>query len=304
MSKIKKLVLNGTTYTISDENAVAFDAAQELTAQQQTQARANIGAAAVGEGGSGGSSTLIVTVTDEVADHTPAEIYAHVQAGGTAVLLYDGIFFGMTRADASHAEFSSATDENLIDYIKVNEDGSVERMEHLFASQEMPAGAGVPVIDLDAMGLADIPMGGGEAFLETDTTAIRTALDNGLATFVIPVAEDGVAMPIRATMNAVATPAGLYLCTSILQTGSIMTLTVIVDQGYVAVQWSPLEAGSVTVDDALDAASTNPVQNKVICEQLDQAGIAMGQLAAAIPTDDHINALIDAKLGVIENGTY
>ena len=31
---------------------------------------------------------------------------------------------------------------------------------------------------------------------------------------------------------------------------------------------------------------------------------AMQTLAGAIPTDDHINALIDAKLGVIENGTY
>ena len=31
---------------------------------------------------------------------------------------------------------------------------------------------------------------------------------------------------------------------------------------------------------------------------------AMQTLAGAIPTEDSINALIDAKLGVIENGTY
>lgn len=28
------------------------------------------------------------------------------------------------------------------------------------------------------------------------------------------------------------------------------------------------------------------------------------KLAADIPSDDHINSLIDTKLGVIENGTY
>lgn len=300
MKEINKIKIGDQVYTLADDGTVAFDAAQALTEEQKAQARQNIGAAAAGETGAG---TLIVTVTDEVANHTPAEIYTHVQAGGTAVLLYSNIFFGMTRATTRHAEFSSATDESLIDYVCVNEDGSVERIEHLFVSQEM-LDAVTPVFDLAAMGMSAISMTGGSATLGTDTTAIRTALHNGLATFVIPVAEGGAVMPIRATMNAVSTPDGTYLCTGILQLDSIMTLSVMVAQGYVAVQWSPLETGSVTVDDALDAESTNPVQNKVICAQLDQANIVLGQLAASIPSDDHINTLIDAKLGVIENGTY
>ena len=62
--------------------------------------------------------------------------------------------------------------------------------------------------------------------------------------------------------------------------------------------------GSITVDSALNPNSTNPVQNKVICEQLIQANTVLGQLQASIPTEAAINALIDAKLGVIENGTY
>lgn len=57
-------------------------------------------------------------------------------------------------------------------------------------------------------------------------------------------------------------------------------------------------------DAALDPASTHPVQNKVICEQLDLANAALEQIVAMIPTETAINALIDAKLGVIENGTY
>lgn len=64
------------------------------------------------------------------------------------------------------------------------------------------------------------------------------------------------------------------------------------------------QGASITVDSELNAESENPVQNRVICGVLTEASIAMDQLAQAIPTDDHINSLIDAKLGVIENGSY
>ena len=107
-------------------------------------------------------------------------------------------------------------------------------------------------------------------------------------------------------------------------------------------------AVTITVDSALSATSTNPVQNKVITayfnnavqtlEQLQasiptidttlskagqaadagavgavllEANTAMEQMAQAIdkvagsiPTDTYFNSLIDAKLGVIENGSY
>ena len=61
---------------------------------------------------------------------------------------------------------------------------------------------------------------------------------------------------------------------------------------------------ALTPDAALDAESTRPVQNKVICQQLDMATQTLEQIVAMIPTEAAINALIDAKLGVIENGTY
>ena len=65
---------------------------------------------------------------------------------------------------------------------------------------------------------------------------------------------------------------------------------------------------SITVDTELSTTSENPVQNKAVAQALsdfaDEAGTALQQLAQTIPTDDHINTLIDAKLGVIENGTY
>ena len=43
---------------------------------------------------------------------------------------------------------------------------------------------------------------------------------------------------------------------------------------------------SITVDAALDPNSTNPVQNKVICEQLAQAEEVLQQLQGSIPAID------------------
>lgn len=56
-TKMKTLTINNVTYDITDDSAVSFVEAQTLTEEQKEQARANIGAAAIGEGGSGGASS-------------------------------------------------------------------------------------------------------------------------------------------------------------------------------------------------------------------------------------------------------
>lgn len=67
-------------------------------------------------------------------------------------------------------------------------------------------------------------------------------------------------------------------------------------------------SASITVDDALSETSTNPVQNKVLTAEfnaaIEQIGGVLQEMQGAIPTEDSINTLIDAKLGVIENGIY
>lgn len=66
-----------------------------------------------------------------------------------------------------------------------------------------------------------------------------------------------------------------------------------------------VEVGApVTVDSELSATSENPVQNKVIFGMVFEFSETLQLLQADIPTDAHINDLIDAKLGVIENGAY
>ena len=61
---------------------------------------------------------------------------------------------------------------------------------------------------------------------------------------------------------------------------------------------------ALTPDAALDATSTRPVQNKVLAQLFAEAQTSLGQIVGMIPDETDINALIDAKLGVIENGTY
>lgn len=65
------------------------------------------------------------------------------------------------------------------------------------------------------------------------------------------------------------------------------------------------EAGSsITVDSALSATSENPVQNKVIAGVVNQFVSGFEQIYAAIPTDAHINDLIDAYLSEALGGDY
>lgn len=59
-----------------------------------------------------------------------------------------------------------------------------------------------------------------------------------------------------------------------------------------------------TVDSTLSATSTNPIQNKAVAQKFSSLEADMDRIEGAIPTDTYINTLIDAKLGVIENGTY
>ena len=58
------------------------------------------------------------------------------------------------------------------------------------------------------------------------------------------------------------------------------------------------------VDSALSATSTNPIQNKAVAQKFASLESDLDMVAGSIPTDTYINALIDNKLGVIENGTY
>lgn len=113
---------------IALEGGAILNTAQALTDKQKAQARANIGAAAEGETG---GSTMTVTITDGVASHTSAEIFAHVQAGGTAALEDgNGFVYPLVGSCADYATFEHSYDDDLRDNIVVYDDGSVEYREY------------------------------------------------------------------------------------------------------------------------------------------------------------------------------
>lgn len=83
MAEMKTLTINGVKFDITDDAAVRFEE-QSLTEEQKAQARENIGVT--------GGNVMIVTVNDEdMASHSPAEIYEHVQNGGIVRLNYLGV---------------------------------------------------------------------------------------------------------------------------------------------------------------------------------------------------------------------
>lgn len=83
--------------------------------------------------------------------------------------------------------------------------------------------------------------------------------------------------------------------------GKVLSVT---DGVWVVKEITGGSGGSITVDSALSPDSTNPVQNKVIHAQLLQANAVLGQLQASIPTDAHINGLIDTYLSEALGGDY
>lgn len=100
---------------------------QSLTDEQKARARENIGAATEGE--AGGSNTLIVTITDDVASHTSAEIYAHAQVG-SVMLEQNNERWALNHCDAECAVFEqSLPEESVFMAVYVYTDGSTERFE-------------------------------------------------------------------------------------------------------------------------------------------------------------------------------
>lgn len=81
-----------------------------------------------------GSSTLTVTITDGVASHTSEEIYARVQADGTAVLEVDGDLFPFQKYDGD-VLFAGIGGSGYAGYW-VYSDGSTEFVEGPFLTYQ------------------------------------------------------------------------------------------------------------------------------------------------------------------------
>ena len=140
-------------------------------------------------------------------------------------------------------------------------------------------------VEIPKPGSVDIPTTLPNPKALTFTGAVSKTYDGSSAVSVaIPTVPSSLKNPNAITFTGAAT--GTY-------DGSA-PLTVNIPEG----------GASITVDDAFNPESTNPVQNKVICAFVLEANETVTQIQKSIPSDNHINELINTALGVIENGTY
>lgn len=159
----------------------------------------------------------------------------------------------------------------VIDKIK-QKSGNFKLMDA--ADVEMPDGksvaeafdgieATIPVFDLAELGLTAIPVTGGSGLLQTDTTAIQTALAKGPVGFVIPVNAEAV-INAFVIMNG-AEIGGDYQCISVVNIIEPATVTVNVNASGIQVIFASLK-DSVGLKEAAEVDFKGYESNGVVVE--------------------------------------
>lgn len=100
-------------------------------------------------------------------------------------------------------------------------------LESLARRKDIPESFEIPVFDLAELGLDAIPVTGGSGLLQTDTTAIQTALAKGPVGFVVPI-NMGTVVNATFIMNG-AGIGGAYQCISMVNYTEAATITINVD---------------------------------------------------------------------------
>jgi hypothetical protein len=204
-------------------------------------------------------NTLVVNISDmtQMASHTPDEILAHLNGGGNVVLNVDGSgIASLSTCTTSQANFTFTIENGgtaISAVIIVNDDKSYSFLE---------VGAG----------------GGGD-------TLIVTVDENMVASHSPAEVYEhisGGGTVIMVAGSDIYTPS-VYMETTVLFTlvvpaedGAVLGVIVVNEDKSVSIIEMGGGGGDITVDDALDENSTNPVQNKVVYE----AVVGIGQTAS------------------------
>lgn len=80
-------------------------------------------------------SALIVTVTDNVASHNSAQIYAHAQSG-EVVLEHDGFVYPLVGCAPEYAVLEHFCDDGIIFRAEIDQEGQVTFSEKAYATVE------------------------------------------------------------------------------------------------------------------------------------------------------------------------
>lgn len=132
------------------------------------------------------SDTLIVTITGSRSDYTSAEIYAHVQAGGTAVLCVDGVYYALKNCESGKASFAGLDTGNGLDTVlwEIDDTALAEHFNyrHVVTPTTANVGQAIVVKEADSNGkptaweCVDFPSGDGIS--NTEKTLMLTLFRN------------------------------------------------------------------------------------------------------------------------------
>ena len=252
MADMKTLTVGGITYNIKDAGAVHTP---EIARVGQT-----IVVKSVDESGKptewecvdlpSNESVLLVTITDGIASHTAAEIYAHVQSGGSAVL---------SGANIDFLPLASASNNACIFGGNIDIEHDLATNYVVYASKEV------------------------ESFF---TNYART--QNLPKTLVVTVTQEGTASHGPQDIDSHARSGGtvmfspdddVYIALTVCNQYMASFLSTSIEENLFE-EYIIYQDGTIEIFSRTNADMDN------------------------IPTDAHINSLIDAKLGVIENGSY
>lgn len=133
----------------------------------------------------------------------------------------------------------------------------------------LEGGAEIPVFDLVALGLADIPLDGTAVKLETDTTEIMAALDAGAVRFHVKLEYNGVVIDMVSTMHDISSPTGGgYICSCAFDPvgGFPLLVNITIEDGSITAMCTALGAGTgegetVEVPTSIDLSGLDPDEN-------------------------------------------
>jgi hypothetical protein len=142
------------------------------------------------EGGS--IPPLVVTVENDVASHTPAEIYAHIGSGGAVYLSMNEFGFALDSFVGDSAYFTTIYERSAVSAI-VKADGTVQMDLAEFALKD-----NIPTTEyinsLIDTKIAEIPSGGGSGDSTEWKSIYAGALSEPVSSIVIDSAADGMSL--------------------------------------------------------------------------------------------------------------
>jgi len=183
-----------------------------------------------------------------------------------------------------------SSDAVILPAVTQTDDGKILKVEDgkWTVGESDGKSAEIPVFDLGDMGMAPIPVDGGQSFVQTDTTALSAALDAGVVRFAGPVTDGTQTATIYFTMTGFTDGSGTYMCSTLFDTKQVVVM----------VQPGVVVAAIVEFADAVGLPGASSNDNDKIMQVVD------GRWTAVSVADSSVKAFVDEYISSALEGDY